>query len=233
MSFVGASIEISIVVPCYNEAENVIELAERAHAMFAARGVVGEVVFVNDASTDHTGKLIDELAAKNPYVLAVHHTQNRQIPGGWDSGSKAARGRYIAIMDGDLQNLPEDVYRLYRQIKYSNADIVQAWRSHIGRPRDFRYTMSRVLHHMLRLLFGMRLHDIKSGFLVCDREIFRHILRHRFSYHYFQTFIAISAASIFVLIPPRPFGDGPDASARIPGVTRSTNVSKSAALPPL
>jgi phenylacetate-CoA ligase len=194
LSFVGAPIEISIVVPCYNEAENVIELAERAHAMFAARGVVGEVVFVNDASTDHTGALIDELAAKNPYVLAVHHAQNRQIPGGWDSGAKAARGRYVAIMDGDLQNLPEDVYRLYRQIKYSNADIVQAWRSHIGRPRDFRYTMSRVLHYMLRVLFAMRLHDIKSGFLICDREIFRHILRHRFSYHYFQTFIAISAA---------------------------------------
>src|SRR5262245_62018925 len=189
----ASPVEISIIVPCYNEAENVIELAERARAMFEARGLAGEVVFVNDASTDHTGKLIDDLAAKYDFVRGVHHTTNKGIPGGWASGVQAARGRCIAIMDGDLQNLPEDVYRLYRQLKYSNADIVQGWRSHIGRPRDFRYTMSRVLHHMLRGLFGMRLHDVKSGFLVCDREIFAHILRRRFSYYYFQTFIVVSA----------------------------------------
>lgn len=185
--------ELSIIVPCYNEGENVLELAERAHAMFTARGLAGEVVFVNDASTDHTGRLIDELAARHDFVQGVHHTTNRGIPGGWDSGVRAARGRLVAIMDGDLQYLPEDVYRLYRRLREGTADIVQGWRSHIGRPRDFRYTMSRVLHWMLRVLFGLRLHDIKSGFLVCERDIFAHILRHRFHYYYFQTFIAISA----------------------------------------
>lgn len=189
----GSPIELSIIVPCYNEAENVIELAERAQAMFAAHGVAGEVVFVDDCSTDHTGALIDELAARHSFVRGVHHRQNKGMPGGWQSGVEAARGRCVAIMDGDLQYLPEDVYRLYRQLRYSNADIVQGWRSHIGRPRDFRYAMSRVLHYLLRLLFGLRLHDIKSGFLVCDRAIFAHMLRRRFSYAYFQTFIVISA----------------------------------------
>ncbi len=186
-------VEISIIVPCRNEAENVIELAERARAMFEVRGLVGEVVFVNDASTDHTGALIDDLAARHDFVRTVHHARNQGIPGGWESGLKASTGRSVAIMDGDLQYLPEDVYRLYRQLKYSNADIVQGWRSHIGRPRDFRYAMSRGLHFLLRVLFGMRLHDIKSGFLVCDREVFAHILRRRFFYYYFQTFIVISA----------------------------------------
>jgi phenylacetate-CoA ligase len=190
---VGAPVEISIIVPCWNEAENVIELAERARAMFETRGLVGEVVFVNDASTDHTGALIDELAARYDFVRAVHHARNKGIPGGWESGVRAATGRYVGMIDGDLQYLPEDVYRLYRQLKYTNADLVQGWRSHIGRPRDFRYAMSRVLHYMLRALFGVQLHDIKSGFLVCDREVFAHILRRRFSYSYFQTFIVISA----------------------------------------
>jgi phenylacetate-CoA ligase len=106
---------------------------------------------------------------------------------------QASSGRYVVIMDGDLQNLPEDVYRLYRELLYSNADIVQGHRSHIGRVRDFRYTMSRVLHWMLRLVFGTRLSDIKCGFLICDREVFAHILRRRFSYYYFQTFIVVSA----------------------------------------
>jgi phenylacetate-CoA ligase len=190
---VTTPVELSIIVPCYNEGENVLELAERSRAVFEARGIAGEVVFVDDASTDNTGPLIDELASRCDFVRAVHHTRNRGIPGGWESGAAAARGRYVAIMDGDLQYLPEDVYRMYRELRYTNADIVQGWRSHIGRARDFRYLMSRVLHHILRLLFGMRLSDIKSGFLVCDRDIFIDILRRRFSYHYFQTFIAISA----------------------------------------
>ena len=189
----SSSVEISIIVPCHNEAENVIELAERARTMFEARGLAGEVVFVDDASTDHTGALIDELAARCDFVRAVHHPTNKGMVGGWESGLQASSGRYVAIMDGDLQYLPEDVYRLYRQLKYTNADIVQGGRSHIGRPRDFRYTMSRVLHYILRALFGIRLHDVKSGFLVCEREIFAHILRRRFSYDYFQTFIVISA----------------------------------------
>src|SRR5262245_26839685 len=176
----ASPVEISIIVPCYNEAENVIELAERARAMFETRGLAGEVVFVNDASTDHTGALIDDLAARYEFVRAVHHPTNKGMVGSWESGLEAACGRYVAIMDGDLQYLPEDVYRLYRELKYTNADIVQGARSHIGRLRDFRYTMSRVLHWMLRLLFGIRLQDVKSGFLVCEREIFAHMLRRRF-----------------------------------------------------
>lgn len=186
-------VEVSIIVPCLNEAENILELAERARAMFDAAGISGEVVFVNDGSTDHTGKLIDGLAAQSDFVRGVHHPTNFGIPAGWQSGVQAARGRYVVIMDGDMQNLPEDVARLYRQLKYTNADIVQGHRSHIGRARDFRYLMSRVLHQMLRVLFAVPVADVKSGFLICDREVFAHLLRRRFSYYYFQNFPAVSA----------------------------------------
>ena len=129
----GVGMEISIIVPCRNEAENVIELAERARAMFEARGIAGEVVFVDDGSTDHTGALIDELAAQarfRPRPSTIRATRASRPAG--RAAAEAARGRYVVVMDGDLQNLPEDVYRLYRQLKYSNADIVQGWRSHIG-----------------------------------------------------------------------------------------------------
>jgi phenylacetate-CoA ligase len=186
-------IEVSIIVPCLNEGENVLELAHRAQVMFDAAGISGEVVFVNDGSTDHTGQLIDGLAAQSDLVRGVHHPTNMGIPAGWQSGVQAARGRYVCIMDGDMQNLPEDVARLYRQIKYTNADVVQGHRSHIGRARDFRYVMSRVLHHMLRVMFPLEVSDIKSGFLICDRDVFAHLLRHRFSYYYFQNFPAVSA----------------------------------------
>src|SRR5262249_4545329 len=109
--------DLSIIVPCHNEAENVLELAARAHATFEAKGARGEVVFVDDGSTDNTGRLIDELAAAHDWVRSVHHPRNRGITAAWRSGYDAARGRYIAVMDGDLQYLPEDVARLYRHLQ--------------------------------------------------------------------------------------------------------------------
>ena len=115
---------LSIIVPCLNEAENILELTERARAAFEGENLSGEIVFVNDGSTDHTGRLIDDLAAKSDFVRGVHHPTNLGIPAGWQSGVQAARGRYVVIMDGDLQNLPEDVPRLYRQLKHTNADVV-------------------------------------------------------------------------------------------------------------
>jgi phenylacetate-CoA ligase len=225
-----SQVEISIIVPCWNEAENVNELAERARAMFEHRGIAGEVVFVDDASTDHTGALIDELAAKNDFVRAVHHPRNMGITAGWQSGVEAARGRYVAVMDGDLQYLPEDVYRLYRQLKYTNADVVQGWRSQVGRVRGLRYWMSRTLDKMLGILFGLDLFDIKSGFFICDRDTLAHMLRRRFHYAYFQTFIIVSAhhkgyriEQIESMFEDRKLGEsfisGAPAIARVVGLT--------------
>jgi phenylacetate-CoA ligase len=189
----SGSVELSIVVPCRNEAENLVELTERVQRVFETRGIDGELVLVDDGSTDHTPALIDELAATHPFVRALHHPQNRGMTAAWLTGAQAARGRYVGTMDGDLQNLPEDVYRLYRELQYSKADVVQGWRSQIGRKRDSRYWMSRTLDVMLRLLFGVPLRDVKSGFFICDREIFADILRRRFSYAYFQTLVMVSA----------------------------------------
>jgi len=186
-------VDVSVIVPCRNEAENLLELTERVHKLFTSRDVTGELILVNDGSTDRTGELIDELAASHDFVRALHHPHNLGMPAAWQTGLQAARGRYVVVMDGDLQYLPEDIYRLYRELTYSNADIVQGWRSHIGRPRDFRYVMSRTLDILLQRLFGMKLFDIKSGFFICEREVFAHILRRRFSYAYFQTMIMVSA----------------------------------------
>jgi phenylacetate-CoA ligase len=185
--------EMSIIVPCHNEAESVLELADRIAAVFAARRIDGELVFVDDGSTDHTGALLDQLAARHAFVRVVRHPHSRGIVAAWESGLAAAGGHYIVIMDGDLEYMPEDVYRLYRHLKYSNADVVQGWRSHIARPRDVRYVVSRTLDTLLRVLFRLPLRDIKSGFLICERETFARMLRRRFSYRYFQTLIAVSA----------------------------------------
>jgi phenylacetate-CoA ligase len=187
--------EVSIIVPCRNEAENVLELAERVGALLQTRQLAGELILVDDGSTDHTAALIDDVAARKPFVKVAHHPRNLGIPAAWRSGLALATGRYVVVMDGDLQYQPEDVFRLYRHLRYSNADVVQGWRSHIARPRDVRYFVSRGLDILLRVVFRVPLRDVKSGFLICERETFAQILKHRFRYFYFQTFIMVSAAA--------------------------------------
>ena len=186
-------IQLSVVAPCYNEATNIPELVSRLMAVFAKRKLRGQIVLVNDASTDNTGPLIDELARKHPEIIAVHHERNRGSEGGWNSGVSAAAGEFVCLIDADLQNLPEDVWRLYREILHTNADVVQGFRSSVGRLQDARYTLSKGLNIILNTLFGMRARDNKSGFVISRKEVMQDVLRHRYNYRYFQTFITDSA----------------------------------------
>src|SRR6185503_3871029 len=96
-------------------------------------------------------------------------------------------------IDADLQNLPEDVWRLYREIRLTHADVVQGTRSSVGRLKDSRYLLSKGLNVLLNVLFGMSATDNKSGFVIALKETLLDVLHHRYRYRYFQTFITVAA----------------------------------------
>src|SRR3989338_2393232 len=173
---IKSKVDLSVIAPCFNESQNVIELTERLQNTFRKGAVNGEVILINDHSSDNTGLLVDELAAKYPNVIACHHESNRGLAAGWKTGLQAARGNYICFIDADLQNLPEDVLRLYREIIFSHVDLVQGLRSPIGRLRDHRYFLSRGLNIMLNFIFRMKSRDNKSGFILGRREVIEDIL---------------------------------------------------------
>jgi len=187
--------ELSVIAPCYNEEGNLRELVNRLQAAFETKHIVGEIVLVNDGSKDGTGTAIDLLSQEHHNVRAVHHETNRGIVAGWKSGLVASHGDLVCLIDADLQNLPEDVCRLHRELRVSGADVVQGFRSSIGRLRDSRYILSKVLNAILNTCFGMRLRDNKSGFIICRREVLSDILRHRLNYSYFQSLIMVAAKS--------------------------------------
>ncbi len=101
---------VSVVVPFYNEEENVRPLADRIAAVFAASltGYEHECVFVNDGSTDGTRAELTRLAAERPTVRPVHLRQNRGQSAALVAGMRHAQGEYILTLDGDLQNDPVD-----------------------------------------------------------------------------------------------------------------------------
>ncbi len=187
--------ELSVIAPCYNEEGNLRELVNRLRNAFRKKDIAGEIILVDDGSTDGTAALVDRFSQEDPNIIAVHHGRNLGIVAGWSSGLQAARGDLVCLIDADLQNLPEDVCRLFRELRLSGADIVQGYRSSVGRIRDSRYRLSKTLNFILNTCFGMRLRDNKSGFIICRRDVLADVLRHRFRYFYFQSLIMVAAQS--------------------------------------
>jgi len=185
------TVELSVVVPCLNEEGNIPLLVERLTRVFDANRIAGEVVLVDDGSTDGTGPLADRMAAADPRIVAVHHPTNRGISAGWRSGLAHSRGRYVCTIDADLQYQPEDVARLLAEMRAGDVDLVQGRR--ITVVHDHRYYMSRGLDLLLKAAFRMPEHDVKSGFILYKREVLDDILRDVGRFYHFQHMLTVVA----------------------------------------
>jgi phenylacetate-coenzyme A ligase PaaK-like adenylate-forming protein/glycosyltransferase involved in cell wall biosynthesis len=185
---------LSVVAPCLNEEVNIGPLTERLLAATADAEIPTELILIDDGSSDGTWAAIAEQRERyGDAVVGVRHRENEGIPASWRTGVYAARGNYVCFIDGDLQNPPEEVVTLYRRLLESQFDIVQGYRSSIGRLRDSRLLFSKALNLLLNLGFGMRARDNKSGFVLSRRRVMEDILTYRRRYRYFQTFITVSA----------------------------------------
>jgi dolichol-phosphate mannosyltransferase len=123
------NINISVVVPLYNEEENVTELHRRLAAVLGSLGVPYEIVLVDDGSRDATPRLIDTLARRDPQLAVVYLSRNFGHQAAVSAGLDHARGRAVMIMDGDLQDPPEVIPDLVARWR-EGYDVVYAVRKH-------------------------------------------------------------------------------------------------------
>lgn len=190
----GQRPDVSVVAPALNEEASLPTLAERLFAAVDSAGITAELVIVDDGSTDDTWKVIAALGERHgDRVRGVHHDENRGIPASWESGIHESEGRYVCLIDADLQNPPEQVVTLYRRLQESRADIAQGVRSQIEREKDSRLLFSKGLNGLLNIAFGDRAADSKSGFVLGPRQVMADVVSHRGRYHHFQTFIRVAA----------------------------------------
>jgi phenylacetate-CoA ligase len=190
----ATDVELSVIAPCLNEELNIPELTSRILGVFDKGEFKGELILVDDGSTDGTAQVIRAMMEAHPgRVQGVFHQQNRGMAAAWKSGAGAARGRLVATIDADLQYQPEDLLRLRRALYERSVDVVQGWRSWVGRVKDKRYHISRAFNFMLNTAFGMQLEDNKSGFVMCAREVFQDLLTYEGRYFYWQSFIMVAA----------------------------------------
>ena len=115
---------LSVVVPVYNEIDNVEPLVERVRATLDPIGLSWELVAVDDGSTDGSGECLDELAQSEERLRVLHFKENCGQSAGLDAGFKNARGELVALLDADLQTFPEDLPKLIKVLESEGLDAV-------------------------------------------------------------------------------------------------------------
>lgn len=187
------SFELSVIVPCFNEEDNIKVLVLKILDSFSKSAIRGEIVLVDDGSCDETGVEIKRMSNQFKNILGIRHSKNLGITETWNSGLKASRGKYVITIDADLQYKPEDIGVLYEQITKDDYDLVQGWRKEYKDKNLFRKFLSKMLSYILNMLFFTRINDIKSGFVIYKREVFFDILKDRSRFQVFQHFFILCA----------------------------------------
>jgi glycosyltransferase involved in cell wall biosynthesis len=151
-------IDVSVLIPAKDEAENLPELVRLCGAALGSAGFGFEVVIVDDGSTDATPAVLQQLQGANPWLTSVTHRRQRGIADALRSGADAARGNILVFYPGDLQYLPEDIPRLVAPILSGEADIVTGTKQ----GRYEKAFVSSVYNVLCRWLFGVRVTDLNS-----------------------------------------------------------------------
>src|SRR6185436_12645015 len=119
---------LSLVIPCYNEEENVPTLLARVEASLLQTNKPFEVVLVDDGSTDSTAALLAAAMKEKPWLRVLRMAKNGGQSAAFEAGFEAARGQIIATIDADLQNDPEEIPRLLPMLDEHKVDMITGWR---------------------------------------------------------------------------------------------------------
>ena len=168
--------KLSIFFPMWNE-EVYIHRAVRAATeiceQLMAEKEIGnyEVIVIDDASTDLTGRYADELMDTDTHIRVVHHDRNRKLGGSIKSGFAAATGDLVLYTDADLPFEMIELVRAIRVLRTYEADVVSAYRLDRTGEGPRRAVYSWVYNWLIRLYFGTRLRDINFAFKLCRRTV--------------------------------------------------------------
>jgi glycosyltransferase involved in cell wall biosynthesis len=160
------SVELSILIPLYNEEPNVAPLHAELSPILAAMDVLYEVLIIDDGSTDGTFDRLRQIKTADPQTRIVRFSRNFGQTAALAAGFAHARGRFVVTFDGDLQNDPADIPRLLDLAR--TCDVVSGWRK--DRKDDFltRYVPSAIANRLISLVSGVHIHDVG-----CSLKIFR------------------------------------------------------------
>lgn len=167
--------DISVVVPLYNEAESLPELESWIRRVMLDNNFSYEVIFVDDGSTDSSWEVIQQLSRENDAVRGVRFRRNYGKSPALNTGFIRANGDVVITMDADLQDSPDEIPELYRMITEEKYDLVSGWKQKRYDPLS-KTIPTKLFNATARKVSGIRnLHDFNCGLKAYRRDVVKHI----------------------------------------------------------
>ncbi len=164
--------DVSIVVPIYNEVENLPDLVQRIAQAMAGRRLSFELLAVDDGSSDGSRRVLRELAADRPWLRPVFLVRNYGQSSALQAGFDRVRGRYVVTLDADLQNEPGDIPLLLERLEADpDIDMVSGWRQDRQDAALSRKLPSRIANRLISRATGVHLHDYGCALKAYHRSI--------------------------------------------------------------
>ncbi len=200
--------EISVIIPLYNEEGNIDQLYGALHDVLSSLGLSYEIVFVNDGSVDKSSEKLDEVAGRDPAVKVVHFRRNFGQTAAMMAGIDYATGDVLILLDADLQNDPADIPKLLEKLD-EGYDVCSGWRRYRQDNPLIRNFPSRVANWLIAKISGVKLHDIGCSLKAYRKEVIKDVKlygeMHRFVPIY-ATWYGAKVAEVEVSHRPRQHG---------------------------
>ena len=162
-------LDISVIVPLYNEEESLPELYAWIERVMIAHNFSYEVIFVNDGSRDKSWKVIKEISQNNTNIKGISFSRNYGKSAALHVGFKDANGKVVITMDADLQDSPDEIPELYKMIMEDDYDLVSGWKQKRFDPIT-KTIPTKLYNAATRSMSGVYLHDFNCGLKAYKNE---------------------------------------------------------------
>jgi glycosyltransferase involved in cell wall biosynthesis len=199
---------LSVIVPIYNEEENIPHLHASLSQILKEQEFTYEVIYVDDGSKDKTFSRLNHIALNDPHVRVIQLRRNFGQTAAISAGVAHSTGERLVFMDGDLQNDPIDIPRLLQKVE-EGYDVVSGWRRKRKDAQLSRKIPSWLANHLISTVTGVYLHDYGCTLKAYRREVFEHIRLYGEMHRFIPAYAALAGAAITeieVAHHPRRFG---------------------------
>jgi glycosyltransferase involved in cell wall biosynthesis len=201
-------IDVSLVIPVFNEEETLIELKEKIINVFQKENMNGEIIFINDGSSDNSAKIISDLENENSEVKFVDFRFNKGKAAALQSGFDMAEGEIVITMDADLQDDPDEIPNLVNKIN-EGWDVVSGWKKNRKDPIGKRWP-SKLFNYTTRIFSGIKIHDFNCGLKAYRNEVVKSVKVYGELHRYVPVLAAMEGYKITELVVkhhPREYGE--------------------------
>ncbi len=167
--------DVSIVIPLFNEDESLPELSAWIEKVMLANNYSYEVIFVNDGSTDNSWQVIQQLSKKNDCFKGICFQRNYGKSAALNEGFKVAQGNVVITMDADMQDSPDEIPELYKMIMSDGFDLVSGWKKKRYDNTLTKNIPSKIFNGAARWSSGIKLHDFNCGLKAYKNKVVKSI----------------------------------------------------------